>query len=197
MLPNSVCHLLGMLLQIAQEYVPNPLLLAGGRKFGIRLWAVVAGPDPYRAYLHRNGLVLFSTETYDRDTPYDGSTDGDGGTGSTASRGGDDAGAARGLASGGAEEEAAEEAEDEEEGGGHGQGSDGGDGGAEVQGSPPGGGGGAAAAAAALAAAVLGSGAGPTPAPARGHVTNYAQNVDGVVWRLRQLAAELGQERFG
>ncbi|GFR42135.1 hypothetical protein Agub_g2981, partial [Astrephomene gubernaculifera] len=30
-----------------------------------------------------------------------------------------------------------------------------------------------------------------------GHVTNYAQNVDGIVWSLEQLGEHLGQERFG
>ena len=36
-------------------------MLVEGRKFGIRLWAVVTSADPLRAYLHTKGLVLFST----------------------------------------------------------------------------------------------------------------------------------------
>lgn len=41
-----------------------PLLL-GDRKFGIRVWALVTGVEPLRIYLHRNGLVLFSSAPYD------------------------------------------------------------------------------------------------------------------------------------
>lgn len=46
---------------LAQRYVANPLLI-GGRKFGVRLWVLVTGHAPYRAYLSDRGLVLFSTE---------------------------------------------------------------------------------------------------------------------------------------
>jgi hypothetical protein len=45
---------------LAQQYVPNPMLL-DGRKFGIRLWVLVTGIRPLRLYVHRNGLVLLST----------------------------------------------------------------------------------------------------------------------------------------
>lgn len=45
---------------LAQRYVDNPLLV-DGRKFGIRVWVVVTGFNPLRAYIHANGLVLFST----------------------------------------------------------------------------------------------------------------------------------------
>lgn len=46
---------------LAQRYVPDPLLI-GGRKSGVRLWVLVTGVDPLRAYVSTYGLVLFSTE---------------------------------------------------------------------------------------------------------------------------------------
>lgn len=46
---------------LAQRYVADPLLI-GGRKFGVRLWVLVTGAAPLRAYLSDRGLVLFSTE---------------------------------------------------------------------------------------------------------------------------------------
>jgi hypothetical protein len=46
---------------LAQRYVSNPLLI-NGCKFGIRLWLLVTGVDPFTCYLHKQGLVLFSTE---------------------------------------------------------------------------------------------------------------------------------------
>ncbi|MEW5315281.1 MAG: hypothetical protein WDW38_006722 [Sanguina aurantia] len=52
---------------LAQTYVPDPMLI-DGRKFGIRVWVVVTGHNPLRAYLHCNGLVLFSTSRYDSET---------------------------------------------------------------------------------------------------------------------------------
>lgn len=45
---------------LAQQYVADPLLI-NGCKSGIRVWLLVTGIDPLRAYLHTNGLVLFST----------------------------------------------------------------------------------------------------------------------------------------
>lgn len=87
---------------LAQRYVANPLLI-NGAKFGIRLWLLVTGVDPFTTYLHREGLVLFSTDSYDMDSLSD------------------DEGAA-----------------------------------------------------------------------ARGHITNYAQNVNGTVWNLDMLKQHLG-----
>jgi hypothetical protein len=46
---------------LAQRYVSNPLLF-DGCKFGIRLWLLVTGVDPFTCYLHKQGLVLFSTD---------------------------------------------------------------------------------------------------------------------------------------
>lgn len=50
-------------LKVAQQYVSNPLLLHG-RKSHLRLWLLVSGVTPLRAYLHTTGLVLFSSEAY-------------------------------------------------------------------------------------------------------------------------------------
>jgi hypothetical protein len=53
---------------LAQQYVTDPLLLGGGRKFGLRLWALVPGAGaPLRAYLHERGLVLFAAQRYSGD----------------------------------------------------------------------------------------------------------------------------------
>ncbi|KXZ53247.1 TTL5 protein [Gonium pectorale] len=92
---------------LAQRYVDRPLLVEG-RKFGIRVWVAVTGFNPLRAYLHANGLVLFSTHGYDSKTW---------------------------------RTEAGE--------------------------------------------------------VALGHVTNYAQNMDGRVWDLRQLEEHMGAEAYG
>jgi tubulin polyglutamylase TTLL6/13 len=50
---------------VAQLYVTNPLLLSG-RKFHLRLWMLVTGHAPLRAYMHTKGLVLFSSQPYDK-----------------------------------------------------------------------------------------------------------------------------------
>jgi hypothetical protein len=44
--------------------VTDPLLL-DGRKFHFRLWMLVTGHAPLRAYLHDQGLVLFSSAAYE------------------------------------------------------------------------------------------------------------------------------------
>ena len=49
---------------LAQQYIPNPLLLKGC-KSGLRLWVLVPGVQPLRAYVHQRGLVLFSSSMYD------------------------------------------------------------------------------------------------------------------------------------
>lgn len=46
-----------------QQYITNPLLIHGC-KFSLRLWVLVIGPRPFRAYLYKDGLVLFSSEKY-------------------------------------------------------------------------------------------------------------------------------------
>jgi hypothetical protein len=45
------------------SYITRPLLI-NRRKFGLRLWALVPGSAPLRAYIHTNGLALFSSEPY-------------------------------------------------------------------------------------------------------------------------------------
>jgi tubulin polyglutamylase TTLL6/13 len=46
---------------LAQRYVADPLLI-DGCKFGIRLWMLITGVEPFTAFLHNQGLVLFSTD---------------------------------------------------------------------------------------------------------------------------------------
>jgi hypothetical protein len=58
-------------IKVAQQYVTNPLLIQG-RKFHLRLWLLVTSHQPLRAYLHGQGLVLFSSEPYDTKRPLEG-----------------------------------------------------------------------------------------------------------------------------
>ncbi|GBF94938.1 tubulin tyrosine ligase [Raphidocelis subcapitata] len=55
-------------LKVAQLYITNPMLLSG-RKFHLRLWVAVTGHAPLRAYMHTQGLVLFSSQAYDTERP--------------------------------------------------------------------------------------------------------------------------------
>jgi hypothetical protein len=57
--------------KVAQQYITNPLLIQG-RKFHLRLWLLVTSHQPLRAYLHGQGLVLFSSEPYDTKRPLEG-----------------------------------------------------------------------------------------------------------------------------
>ncbi len=45
---------------LAQQYIADPMLL-NGCKFGLRVWALVPGVRPLRAYVHKRGLVLLSS----------------------------------------------------------------------------------------------------------------------------------------
>jgi hypothetical protein len=58
-------------IKVAQQYITNPLLIQN-RKFHLRLWLLVTSHSPLRAYLHSGGLVLFSSEAYDKSRPVDG-----------------------------------------------------------------------------------------------------------------------------
>uniref|UniRef100_A0A383W244 Tubulin--tyrosine ligase-like protein 5 n=1 Tax=Tetradesmus obliquus TaxID=3088 RepID=A0A383W244_TETOB len=58
-------------IKVAQQYITNPLLIRN-RKFHLRLWLLVTSHSPLRAYLHSQGLVLFSSEAYDKTRPVDG-----------------------------------------------------------------------------------------------------------------------------
>ncbi|KEG02740.1 tubulin--tyrosine ligase, putative [Plasmodium vinckei vinckei] len=46
-------------LYVAQEYIPNPLLI-GGKKFDIRLYALILSYYPLTIYIHRSGFARFS-----------------------------------------------------------------------------------------------------------------------------------------
>lgn len=58
-------------IKVAQQYITNPLLIQG-RKFHLRLWLLVTSHQPLRAYLHSQGLVLFSSEPYETRRPLEG-----------------------------------------------------------------------------------------------------------------------------
>jgi tubulin polyglutamylase TTLL4 len=53
-----------MLPFVVAKYIPRPLLVTG-RKFDIRLYALVTSAFPLVFYFHENGLVLFATSPYD------------------------------------------------------------------------------------------------------------------------------------
>jgi len=48
---------------VVQRYIRNPFLISG-YKFHFRMYAILSGIDPFRAYLLRDGHVLFSTKPY-------------------------------------------------------------------------------------------------------------------------------------
>ena len=52
---------------LAQQYITRPLLI-NGRKSGLRVWVLMPDFSPLRVYIHKNGLVLFSSATYDAST---------------------------------------------------------------------------------------------------------------------------------
>eukprot|EP01062_Namystynia_karyoxenos_P008038 TRINITY_DN12837_c0_g1_i1.p1 TRINITY_DN12837_c0_g1~~TRINITY_DN12837_c0_g1_i1.p1 ORF type:complete len:447 (+),score=179.20 TRINITY_DN12837_c0_g1_i1:104-1342(+) len=49
---------------LVQRYVDRPLLFQGGRKFDLRCWALLCGPD-YRIYLFSQGSLRTSSVAYD------------------------------------------------------------------------------------------------------------------------------------
>ncbi|EDQ91141.1 uncharacterized protein MONBRDRAFT_1873, partial [Monosiga brevicollis MX1] len=53
---------------VVQDYVANPLLL-DGFKFDMRLYVFIQSLEPFRAYLHREGMARLCTTPYARPTP--------------------------------------------------------------------------------------------------------------------------------
>jgi len=50
---------------VAQEYVKSPFLL-DGLKFDLRVYALVAGCDPLRVFIHEDGLTRLATHQYQK-----------------------------------------------------------------------------------------------------------------------------------
>lgn len=61
---RDAAALAGLADVVVQRYVERPYLV-DGRKGHVRLHGVVTSLDPFRAYLHAEGVVRFAPETYD------------------------------------------------------------------------------------------------------------------------------------
>lgn len=49
-----------------QKYIANPLLI-GGKKFDMRIYALVTSYSPLTVHLYRNGFARFTHHRYDMD----------------------------------------------------------------------------------------------------------------------------------
>lgn len=54
---------------VIQEYIQNPMLI-DGLKFDMRIYVLLAGCDPLKIFLHKEGLGRFATETYTKPNSY-------------------------------------------------------------------------------------------------------------------------------
>lgn len=48
---------------IVQKYLDNPLLI-DNLKFDLRIYVLLAGVDPLRIYMYKDGIARFGTEEY-------------------------------------------------------------------------------------------------------------------------------------
>ena len=65
MLTDTVAPLLDERDVVVQRYIDDPYLI-DGRKAHLRIYGLIAGTDPLRAYVYRDGIVRFAPEPFER-----------------------------------------------------------------------------------------------------------------------------------